>query len=430
MTNPDIVPEHIANSISYAASYGDPARVHEAFTWLRANQPVGLVETRDFRPYWAVTKQSDILEVEKQDDLFLNGARPLILSPAVTQDALEKLGRSAPSGAGKSLVAMDGEEHRKYRALTQAWFMPNNVKRLEDRVRTIARAHVERMLAVGDGECDFHRDVALHYPIQVIMEILGAPPEDEPRLLRLTQELFGARDPDLSRSSQKMDDPVAAAAVIRSVIEDFNTYFTQITRDRRANPRDDVATVIANAKIDGELISQSDANAYYQVLATAGHDTTSASTAGAIWALAERPALLASVQADPSRIPALIEEAIRWVTPVKHFMRTAVQDYELRGKKIKAGDWLLMSYMSGNRDEEVFEDPFEFRLDRQPNKHVAFGYGAHLCLGMHLARFEMRILFEELLPRLKTLTLAGDGKWAQTNFVSGPKRLPIRFTTH
>jgi cytochrome P450 len=259
------------------------------------------------------------------------------------------------------------------------------------------------------------------------MEILGLPPEDEPRMLRLTQQLFGARDPDLSRSAGEMQDPVAAAAVIQSVIEDFNTYFTQLTIDRRANPRDDVASIIANAKIHGALISQANANAYYQVLATAGHDTTSASTAGAIWALAERPGELAKVQADLGLIPALIEEAIRWVTPVKHFMRTAVQDYELRGRKISAGDWLFLSYMSGNRDEDVFEEPFEFRVDRIPNKHIAFGYGAHLCLGMHLARLETRILFEELLPRIKDLALDGDPKWAQTNFVSGPKRLPIRF---
>lgn len=423
----DSVPEDVGNMISYAANYGNPREVHAAFTWLRANRPVGKVYTKDFRPYWVVSKQADILEVERQDSLFLNGARPLILSPAVTQDALERLGNTAPSGAGKSLVALDGEDHRKYRALTQTWFMPPNIKKLEERVRTIARAHVERMLTRG-GRCDFHADVALHYPIQVIMEILGLPPEDEPRLLRLTQQLFGARDPDLSRSAKAMEDPVAAAAVIRSVIEDFNVYFTQLTLDRRANPRDDVASVIANATIDGKLIELADANAYYQILATAGHDTTSGSTAGAIWALAERPDQLAKIHANLGLIPSLIEEAIRWVTPVKHFMRTAVEDYELRGRQIKAGDWLLMSYMSGNRDEDVFEDPFEFRVDRNPNKHVSFGYGAHLCLGMHLARFETRILFEELLPRIKSLALDGEPKWAQTNFVSGPKRLPIRFT--
>ena len=422
----DAAPTEVGNKISYAANYGRPDEVHAAFSWLRANQPVSKVYTKDFRPYWAITKHADILEIERQDSLFLNGARPLILSPAATQEALERLSKEAPSGGGKSIVAMDGDDHRKYRALTHAWFMPGNIKKLEERIRTIARAHVERMLDCG-GRCDFHADVALHYPIQVVMEILGLPSEDEPRMLKLTQQLFGARDPDLSRSAGAMQDPIAAAAVIQSVINDFNIYFTQLTVDRRANPKDDVASVIANAKIDGVLISQADANAYYQVLATAGHDTTSASTAGAIWALAERPDQLAKVQANPSLIPALIEEAIRWVTPVKHFMRTAVDDYELRGRKIRAGDWLLLSYMSGNRDEEVFEDAFEFRVDRVPNKHVAFGYGAHVCLGMHLARLETRVLFEELLPKIKTLSLDGDPKWAQTNFVSGPKRLPIQF---
>jgi cytochrome P450 len=422
----DAAPAEIAAKISYAANYGKPDEVHAAFAWLRANQPVSKIYTEDFRPYWAITKHADILEIERQDALFLNGARPLILSPAVTQEALARLSAKAPSGAGKSIVAMDGDDHRKYRALTHAWFMPGNVRKLEERMGIIARAHVERMAARG-GRCDFHADVALHYPIQVVMEILGLPPEDEPRMLKLTQQLFGARDPDLSRSAGDMQDPVAAAAVIQSVINDFNAYFTQLTIDRRASPRDDVASVIANALVDGELISQADANAYYQVLATAGHDTTSASTAGAIWAMAERPDELAKVQADPSLVAGLIEEAIRWVTPVKHFMRTATQDYELRGRTIRAGDWLLLSYMSGNRDEEVFEDPFEFRVDRKPNKHISFGYGAHVCLGMHLARLEMRVLFEALLPKIKSLALDGDPKWAQTNFVSGPKRLPIRF---
>jgi hypothetical protein len=185
--------------------------------------------------------------------------------------------------------------------------------------------------------------------------------------------------------------------------------------------------VIANAKVDGEQISAFDAVSYYLIIATAGHDTTSSSTAGALWALAERPDQLAKVKADPSLIAGLVDESIRWTTPVRHFMRSSAFDTELRGVKIREGDWLMLCYPSGNRDEEVFEDPFEFRVDRSPNRHLAFGYGAHLCLGQHLAKMEMRILWEELLPRLKSVELAGQAKLSEANFVSGPKSLPIRY---
>src|SRR3569623_1066585 len=161
---------------------------------------------------------------------------------------------------------------------------------------------------------------------------------------------------------------------------------------------------------------------YYIIVATAGHDTTSSSTAGALWALAERPMVLAKVRADLSLIPGLVDESIRWTTPVKTFMRTATADVEFAGRDIKKGDWLMLCYASGNRDKAVFEAPDEFRGDRKPNKHLAFGYGAHLCLGQHLAKMEMRILWEELLPRLKSLEFAGQPARSFGSFVGGPKR--------
>ena len=232
--------------------------------------------------------------------------------------------------------------------------------------------------------------------------------EDEPRMLKLTQELFGASDPELNRSGGAPQDEQAAMASLQAVIADFFMYFNAMTMDRQASPKDDVASVIANAKIDGEPISPFEAMSYYVIVATAGHDTTSSSTAGGMWALAKDPAEFAKVKAEPALIPGLVDEAIRWTTPVKHFMRAAMDDYELRGRQIRKGDWLYLAYPSGNRDEEVFEDPFAFRSDRKPNKHLAFGYGAHLCLGQHLAKLEMRILFEELLPRLEREHEAGE----------------------
>ena len=423
----DFIPDDLAARIADPRTYAHPEKLHAAFAWLRKNQPVGIARTSAFAPFWLITKHADILEIERQGELFHNGDLSTVLIPAQTEATVRRMMGGSPH-LSRSLVNMDGDEHRTHRALTQAWFMSGNVRKLEDRIRLIARAHVDRMLE-REGCCDFVRDVALHYPLHVIMEILGVPEADEPRMLALTQQLFGARDPELGRSADGMKDPAQAAEVFQSIIADFNLYFRALTDDRRAAPKDDVATVIANALIDGKPIGDQEAMSYYLIVATAGHDTTSASTSGAIWALATQAGALARLQADPSLIPSLVDEAIRWVTPVKHFMRTATADYELRGRTIRAGDWLMLAYLSGNRDEEVFEDPYAFRIDRTPNRHLAFGYGPHLCLGQHLAKLEMRVLFEELLPRLASIEPGGEVSWAQTTFVSGPKHLPIRFTT-
>ena len=421
----DLAPADLAKRITTPAAYANPDDIHDALRWLRANNPVAKVEAPGFTPFWIVTKQADILEIERQADIFHNGDLSTVLLPAEMDAAVRRMMDGSPH-LTRSMVNMDGDEHRLYRTLTQAWFMPGRIKKLEDRIRGIARAHIDRMFS-RDGQCDFTADVALHYPLHVVMEILGVPEEDEPRMLMLTQQLFGARDPDLARSAEAVASPDAMAQMFKTVIGDFNTYFKALTESRRADPRDDVATVIANAIIDGRPISDHEALSYYILIATAGHDTTSASTAGAIWALATRPDQLALVRENPALIPGLVDEAIRWVTPVKHFMRAATQDYEIRGKTIKAGDWVMLSYISANRDAEIFETPFEFRVDRPSNKHVAFGYGAHVCLGQHLAKLEMRILFEELLPRLAEVRLAGETKWTQSSFISGPKRLPITF---
>ena len=417
-------PQDILATVVDPKAHADPARLNAAFAWLRQNDPVARAELPGFDPFWIVTKHADILEVSRDNGLFPYGDYPSTLAP---HQAVER-GREARA-AGRpliyTLVQMDEPDHMKYRALTQAWFMPQNIRKLEGRIRELAREAVDRMEALG-GQCDFVEEVALHFPLRVIMEILGVPREEEPRMLKLTQELFGSTDPDLGRAG-KDETPEARQAAIQATMFEFFNYFRMLTEDRRANPREDVATTIANATVDGQPISDIDAVSYYLIVATAGHDTTSSSTAGAMWALAERPAELAKLQSNPALIPGLVDESVRWTTPVRHFMRSAAADTALRGQTIAKGDWLMLCYPSGNRDEEVFEDPYEFRVDRSPNKHLAFGYGAHLCLGQHLAKMEMRILWEELLPRLKSVELAGAAKLSEANFVNGPKTLPIRY---
>jgi len=416
------IPAEIAATLVTSAAYSDH-RIHDCYRWLRANNPLGIARPEKFAPFWVVTRHADILAVSRQNELFHNADRPTTLTPVAVEERVRKI--TGGPNLVRSLVQMDAPDHPKYRALTQGWFMPANLGKFEPRIREIARATVARMVEKG-GQCDFVADVALGYPLHVIMEILGVPEKDEPRMLRLTQELFGPQDPDTARIRDALT-PEQFSAMMQSVVNDFGSYFRAITEDRRRNPREDLASVIANARIGGDYMNEHDATSYYMIVATAGHDTTSSSTAGAIWALAENADEFAKVKANPALIPGLVDEAIRWMTPVKHFMRSATADTELGGRKINRGDWLMLCYASGNRDEEVFEEPYKFRCDRKPNRHIAFGYGAHLCLGQYLAKLEMRILFEELLPRLKSVALDGEVKMTQAYFVNGPKKLPIRF---
>ncbi|AAK24465.1 cytochrome P450 [Caulobacter vibrioides] len=418
----------IANTIIDPKAYADGDRIDQAFAHLRREAPLAVAQPDGFDPFWVVTRHADILEVERQNELFHNGDRATVVTTIEPDKKVREMMGGSPHLV-RSLVQMDNPDHFAYRKITQGALLPQNLRALEARIREIARGFVDRMAEHGD-RCDFARDVAFLYPLHVIMEVLGVPESDEPRMLKLTQELFGNADPDLNRTGKSVTDVGEGVDSIQSVVMDFMMYFNAITEDRRANPRDDLATLIANGKINGEPMGHLEAMSYYIIAATAGHDTTSSTTAGALWALAENPDQFAKVKADPSLIPGLIEESIRWVTPVKHFMRTATADAELGGQKIAKGDWIMLSYPSGNRDEAVFEDPFTFRVDRTPNKHVAFGYGAHICLGQHLARMEMRVLWEELFARLDHVELDGAPTRMVANFVCGPKSVPIRFKMH
>jgi hypothetical protein len=410
----------LAERLAKPTAWGEFNDMHRLFTELRAHHPLSIAEPGGFDAFWVVTRHADILEISRQNNLFLSGARSAVL---VDQASIAAMAAAEVAPAHRSIVSMDGAEHLGFRAMTQAWFLPANVRKREHRIRAMARATVARMRGLGD-ECDFVKDVALYYPLHVIMDILGVPEQDEPLMLRLTQGVFSASDSDFDWPE---GDPGSVSLGGDGVFQRFNAYFARIAADRRRRRTDDLASVIANAEIGGAPAPDLEMLSYFVTVATAGHDTTSSSTAGAMQALAEDGALLAQVKADPTLIPGLVEEAIRWTTPVQHFMRTATMDYELHGRRIRPGDWLMLCYPSGNRDEAVFDEPFRFRPDRSPNRHLAFGYGAHLCLGQHLAKLEMRILFEELLPRLRSVRLAGEPKRSEAVFVGGLKTLPIRF---
>ncbi|MGE6699058.1 cytochrome P450 [Hyphomonas sp. NPDC076900] len=417
------IDDEIVNPELYASE-----EIHDVYTRLRREDPLHWTQPEGFRPFWSVTKQADILEIERQHPIFINSARTY-LSPIAGEEWIKSM--TGDTHLFRTLVDLDDPIHMKLRALTQGWFMPPNLRKLEERIAGLAKEHVDHMQSLG-SECDFVKEVALWYPLRVINSILGIPRSDEKFIMKMTQEIFGPGDPDVAAESSHVSEEGASMTSDQGVdllqtAQELFAYFGAITADRRAHPKDDLASIIANGKIDGAPIGEREAMSYYIIVATAGHDTTSSTASGGLLQLMRHPDQLMKLKNDLSLLPNAVEEMIRWVTPVKHFMRTATQDYELRGKTLRKGDGLALFYWSGNRDEEVFDQSFEFRVDRDVKKQVAFGHGVHLCLGMHLARMEIRALFAELLPRLKSIELAGEPKNTRANFVSGLKSLPVRF---
>ncbi len=416
------MPQEIADRLVDPKVYGEFDTIHADLTWLRHNMPLSVAETDGYDPFWVVTKYKDIEEIGRQPRLFTNNG---VRKTLITQDfearakAMQAQGREP---VNRSLLTMDQPEHMRYRLITQARFAPKGIRSLEADIRGIAGRSVGAL--AGASECEFMDRVANRFPLRVIMSLLDVPREDEDMLLSLTQRFFNPRDTEISG---KQGGFSVGATSNHDLVHEMKAYFTSIAEDRRANPRDDVASVIANAKIRGVPVPEFDVVSYYMTIATAGHDTTASSTGGAVRAMAENPEQFALVKADRSLIPSLVNEAVRWTSPVSHFMRTATADYELRGQHIRKGDWLMLCYPSGNRDEDIFVDPFKFQADRKPNSQIGFGYGAHVCLGQHLARMEMTIFMEEFFERVESIEMAGPARRTDSILVGGLKSLPIRY---
>ncbi|MDT5200093.1 MAG: hypothetical protein QOH34_1615 [Mycobacterium sp.] len=392
-------------------AYTDEPKLHAALAHLRANAPVSWVEVPNYRPFWAITRHADIMGIERNDALFTNWPRPVLTTAE---------GDELQAAAGvRTLIHLDDPQHRVVRAIGADWFRPKAMRALKVRVDELAKNYVDKMMAVGP-ECDFVQEVAVNYPLYVIMSLLGIPESDFSRMLKLTQELFGSDDSEFKRGSSNEDQLPA--------LLDMFGYFNAVTTSRREHPTEDLASAIANARIDGEPLSDIDTVSYYLIVATAGHDTTSATISGGLQGLIENPDQLDRLRDNLGLMPLATEEMIRWVTPVKEFMRTAAEDTTVRGVPIAAGESVLLSYVSGNRDEDVFSDPFRFDVGRDPNKHLAFGYGVHFCLGAALARMEVSSFFAELLPRLKSIELTGGPQHVATTFVGGLKHLPVRYS--
>jgi cytochrome P450 len=404
----------VTDLFTNAHRYGNLDTWRREAVELHAHGAIHRIDEPGYQPFWAVIGHDAVLDIERRPEEFTNAPTPILGSDE------QLLIRAAGGAEIRTLIHMDEPDHAKYRKLTSDWFKPAGLRRLTDRLDELSRQAIDKLEALG-GKADFYRDIALAYPLQVILSILGLPEADYPRMIKLTQEMFGAEDPDLRRDVLSPEQMVA-------VVMDFYQYFTDLTADRQARPTDDLATLIANGTIDDAPMPDLEKMGYYVIIATAGHDTTAAAMAGGLRALAEHPDQLRLLQRDPDLLHNTVEEMIRWTAPVRHFMRTAQVDTEVAGTEIAKGDWLYLSYLAGNLDPNVFDDPLRFDITRRnADRHIAFGYGIHFCLGAQLARVELRSLFGTLVPRLESLELSGGPQTAKTTFVGGHKTVPISY---
>ncbi|MAG29915.1 MAG: cytochrome P450 [Deltaproteobacteria bacterium] len=391
-------------------AYAEHGYPFKEWATLRREDPLAYFEPKGWPPFWAVTKHADIIEISKQPDAFLNAPGMTLVASRTEEES------SAPEI--KTIINMDPPQHKKFRQIASPFFTPRAIGELDPLVRETARKLVDGLGA--SGECDFITEIASIHPLKVIARILGVPESDEPFILKLTNELFGSADPEFQRSDDQME-------ATRGLFMEFWAYFGKVMEDRRARPRDDLASVFANARIDGKPMGELETMGYCLITFTAGHETTRGSIGGGLQALIENPDQLERWGREPELTPRAIDEIVRIVTPVNHMVRTASRDYVLRGKQIREGDRLALFYASANRDEELFEAPDEVRLDRHPNRHLGFGIGEHFCLGSHLARLTSGSLFREFLTRLEHIEPAGEPERVASNLVPGIKHMPIRY---
>jgi cytochrome P450 len=401
----------IISNGTYAAN-GYP---HAAWTRLRREDPIHWNDRNIINPFWAVTKHADIVWISKQPERFLNGPRLAAFPEFVP-----------PEGTGPTVVRhllnMDPPDHARFRKLASHRFTPRGLERMRRDIETITRDLLDAMMGDGgDQQGDFVEKVSAPLPLQVLAELLGVPRDMWPTMFDWTNRVIGSADPEYQEAG---DDAFRTAQKARLSL--FG-YFSEMARERRAKPTDDIVSLVANAAIDGESLPERELLSFYFLLVVAGNETTRNAMTGGLLAFLENPEQWERLRGDPALVDSAVEEIVRWTTPVIQFCRTATEDVEIRGKKIRAGDNLCLFYPSANRDEDVFEEPFRFRIDRHPNRHIGFGIGEHFCLGANLARLELRVVFRHLAARLAHCELAGPVERLRSSFVGGIKRMPIRY---
>jgi cytochrome P450 len=421
------IPDEIARAIMLPTSYGDlEGTVFPACDWLRANMPVGRAEIDGYDPVWLVARHADIKELLRDAETFHNADANIMLQPTAGDEYLRGM-LDGTTKVLRNLSYMEPPEHTAYRRAQKPTFEPGAVLKYRERFRRVAIDAIDRLFE-HDGECDFVATLSSRYPLAAVLETLGVPQADYELMLKWTQDTFGGDDPDWKRDGIEAS-PEAMAKQWHASVQDFHDYFESMRMQRLAGPTGDMTSDIVNSRTeDGELMPDLVQNHMAASIAIAGHDTTNSAISAGMLGLIRFPEQFDLVKAEPALIPGLVDESLRYATPAKHFMRNATREVEFHGAEIGAGDRVMALFVSGNRDEAAFADPYAFDITRRPNPHLSFSYGPHICLGMHMAKLEMNVLFEELLPRLRQVELAAEPRLKQSNFVSGLKTLPIRFT--
>jgi len=401
-----------ARNIVDPAVYAAEGYPHDIWTRLRREDPVCWWDATGGIPFWAITKHDDITTISKRPDLFLNGPRLTI-----SHEPERPMDEFPPT-----LIQMDPPKHGIYRQLVSRRFTPGALRRMHHDIEQIGAEIVESLVEEGDsGECDFVEKVSAPLPIAVIAWMLGVPREDWGLLFDWTNRTIGADDPEFQEAGKTAEETA------RTAMTELFGYFAKLVESKQKNPEDDLASLFATAEVDGEPLPLMDVLAWCLIVVIAGNETTRNGTTGGMLAFIEHQDQLRRLQAEPALLPAAVEEVVRWTSPIIHFARTATQDFELRGKQIRAGDALGLFYPSANRDEDVYDDAFTFRIDRVPNRHLGFGVGEHFCLGAHLTRLELQVAYKHLLPRIEEIELAGPVSRLRSSLVGGVKRLPIRY---
>lgn len=382
---------------------------HAEWAFLRKHAPVYWFDRGNCDPFWAITKHADIVEIGKNPADFIIAPRLAVFTRDMPEDVTPL----------RHLLSMDPPEHRDYRAVTAKQFTPRMTQQWEAKVRRITREALDA--AAEKGDCDFVQDVAAPITIAVIAEMLGVPGDDWRLLFRWTNETIAPEDPEFQRG-RTTDETLQSART------ELFQYFHALAEERRKRPRQDIVSVVGAARVNGQPMATFELLSYYLLLVVAGNETTRNAMTGGMLAFDENPDQWRALVANAGLLDPAVEEIVRWVTPVIQFTRQATRDCTIRGTKIAKGDSVCLFYPSGNRDEEIFADPFRFRIDRAPNDHVGFGRGEHVCLGAHLARLELRTVFEQLRERLESFERTGPAERVRSSFVGGIKRAPIRWT--
>jgi cytochrome P450 len=409
-------------ALSDPDTFQDPERVHRIFTELRQEEPVAWCPEHWGRGFWAITRYDDIQYISKNPQLFSSDGHlgGITLPDQDEIDARVKAEQGYDPqrldlyDGGRSMIMMDPPEHTVNRRLVAPGFAPNKLTGLEDQIHVRATNILDKI--ADRSECEFVESVAAELPIQMLAELFDVPQEDRHQLFEWSNIVIGGEDPDISISREYVINAFMAM------------YGIDLGEQRKKKPGNDLITMLVQPNADGEMMNTEDFVNTFMLLVVAGNETTRNSISGGVLALSQFLEQRQKLLDDRSLIPLAVNEIMRWVTPVVYMRRTALADTDLNGKRIKKGDKLALWYMAGNRDEEVFSDPFTFDVGRDEARHLSFGYGQHLCIGWRLAEIQLTVVLTELLQRFPDLTATGEVVRMRSNFLNSIKRMPVTFT--